>query len=382
MFDPFAAALGADTDAEVVASAHEEARSQDKITGEDLAVLSSGDDGSDHAPVDEAAMQGAAALGADPLVALQASQRQRLPAKTATRNKKRRKMNPRHHLTFTPIQEKNGSSVVCVFVPRTKSSEDAIPLWPQYTATWRNSDFDNTKWLILSNYEKWVMRIVDGVSNKSVRQVAQDMLAAARSEFMACLTKSRILNGQAAHSQDSSDEELSVESPAVPRIRTPVIQVTIGGYDLICLNTQKQIVFKVEQVTTEFIRHWLLPLAMRTAHSQVKPEPPLPKPSAAKLAAEIITGACFHFSANPTPNVAGKLSWIPQAHAWKVKILKPQAELPTEGFKVDPNLESDEYLKEKLQAYQRAASAWNECDGSPRHRIKLPKVLFSELECA
>ena len=156
----------------------------------------------------------------------------------------------------------------------------------------------------------------------------------------------------------------------------------IGGYDLICINTRKQIVFKVDEVATEFIRHWVLPLAMRTAHSQVKPEPPLAQPSAEKPAEELTTAPGFHFSANPTPNILGKLSWIPTAHAWRVKILKPLAELPAEGFEVDPALPSNEYLKEKLLAYQRAASAWNECDGSARHRIKLPKVLFAEVECA
>ena len=47
------------------------------------------------------------------------------------------------------------------------------------------------------------------------------------------------------------------------------IEIVIGGFPLMCMNTQKQIVIKVDDSATEFIRHWLLPLAMESAHSKI-----------------------------------------------------------------------------------------------------------------
>ena len=127
MLDPFAAALGDESDGKFVASARmcrdNKAHSQDSINEHKLAVIAIDDDGSDHSPVDEAAMQ-----GAEQLVALQASERERPTAKTATPEMKRRRIDLNQRLKLTPIEEKNGSSVVCLFVPRAKVRSTAAAL--------------------------------------------------------------------------------------------------------------------------------------------------------------------------------------------------------------------------------------------------------------
>ena len=377
MYDPFAALLGDDSDDDFDASARKTAHSQGSINGQDLAIVI--DDGdSEHASFDEAAMQDAGPLCAESLVAPKGAQGQRLNVKPASFKRKRRCMDPKQKLTLTPIQETNGSSVVCVFASRTKNSEEAIPLWPQYSVTWKGADLNDSTWLVLSNYERWVLRCVDAVTNRCVRKVAADTLVATRREFMACLAKTRV--AQDLPSADTDDEVEDANSSRRFCKRVAAIELVIGGYSLVCLNTQKQIVIKVDDVAPEFIRHWFMPLAMKTAHSQVTPKPSPPQPPVKKVAAEPITAASFQFSANPTPNVQGKVLWSPLAHAWQVRIHKPVATLPAKSFNVDPHLKRDEYLKEKSKAYKRAADVWNDFDGSQRLRIKLPTVFLAEHE--
>ena len=349
MLDPFAAALGDESDGKFVASARmcrdKKAHSQDSINEHKLAAIAIDDDGSDHAPVDEAAMQ-----GAEPLVALQASERERPTAKTATPEMKRRRIDLNQKLKLTPIEEKNGSSVVCLFVPRAKvrstaAASEAIPLWPQYTAFWRDADFGHSTWLILSNYERWVMRLVDAVTHKSVRQVAKSMLDATRAEFVACLTKARS-QGEENSSLDS-DEELespSDQSDSKPaKLEAPAIDIEIGGFPLTCMNLHKQVVLQVGEDTTRFIRYWLVPLAGTVAHSQVAVDSS--KDSSLSDSSTCDTPsrpAGFQFTANPTPNIREKISWNPMKHAWKVNIQKPLAALE-EKFEVDPLLTAAKY---------------------------------------
>ena len=80
--------------------------------------------------------------------------------------------------------------------------------------------------------------------------------------------------------------------------------------------------------------------------------------------------AGFQMSANPTPNISGKIHWELKAHRWKVKIQKAKYVI-TETFQVDTSLKGEAYEIDKVKQYRSAADAWNCCDGSKRHRIKL-----------
>ena len=125
-----------------------------------------------------------------------------------------------------------------------------------------------------------------------------------------------------------------------------------------------------DDASMQFIRHWLLPLAQKSIHSAVGKKSSLPEE---KLPTEISVG--FQFSANPMPNISGKVPWNPEKHAWRVKAKKPRMKI--EGiFEVDWHLPAAAYHKVKSQEYQKAVDAWNHCDGSNRHRIKVASVLL------
>ena len=76
------------------------------------------------------------------------------------------------------------------------------------------------------------------------------------------------------------------------------------------------------------------------------------------------------------PNHQGKVSWHPEQHYWKVnaKYLKKAL---SGDFSVNPSVCAEKYSQLKWSAYKRAIDAWNECDGSKRHRIKEPAVLIN-----
>ena len=63
------------------------------------------------------------------------------------------------------------------FVPRfqkksKKNSEvEAIPLWPQYTASWRTAQFQEQKWLVVSSQTRWLQLLVTASVRMSIRDV-------------------------------------------------------------------------------------------------------------------------------------------------------------------------------------------------------------------
>ena len=312
-----------------------------------------------------------ASASATSSVAQQGSKRKRLPAKAAPPKRKSRKMNPNHRLRTIPIEEKNGSNIRCIFVPRSKGQQEAVPLWPQYKVQWKDADFKDDTWLVLSNYERWVMLIVNAITNKSVRQVAQDIFCTAACEFKACLTQAR------GGSTDADSDDESVEATSLKNVnRQASISIKVGGFSLICINYKKQILIRVDDESVVFIRHWFLPLATQAALSQAAK--PLPvKQVASKTAAAPDVPKGFSFRANPTPTILGKVLWSPVAHAFKVRLLKPRKKCKEE-FPINPRLDGAAYAKAKAEAYRRAVDAWNECDGSKRYRIKVSQALLDD----
>ena len=83
----------------------------------------------------------------------------------------------------------------------------------------------------------------------------------------------------------------------------------------------------------------------------------------------------FKFIADPTPNLAGKVLWLPHKHVFKVLAQKVKKDVD-DHFVVDSSVDADTYLQLKWLAYKNAIDAWNECDGSQRHRIKTPTQLI------
>ncbi len=124
--------------------------------------------------------------------------------------------------------------------------------------------------------------------------------------------------------------------------------------------------FKVDRLTATCIVGWVVPLVSELARSQADVES-----SSDALTSDTPTKmAAFHFTASPTPNVRGKVTWNPSAHMWALQVGKPKGQAALS--QVDPSLDADQYEREKVAAYSRAIQAWNRIDGTTRHRIPEP----------
>ena len=380
MLDPFADALGDDIDSDFVSTGSDVALSPD---GNTVQIVIDCEE-PDLDKIEEAAMQGVESSAEEPTLPESSAQGRAKP-KVAPQPKKRgllaaqqknsrRKMDPTLQLKLTPVQAANGSDIRCIFVPQKKDGLEAIPLWPQFKADWRGARLGETTWLSVSTQSRWVYLMVNAITPKCVRDVCQHLFVAARSEFSACVTKARSQNRSVIH-DDSENEDSDSDSDADMPDRkqtAAALNVTIGGYTVKCINTKRQILISVDDASVKFIRHWLLPLAQKSVLSAVEKKSPLP---VAKPLTETSVG--FQFSANPMPNISGKVTWNPVKHAWRVRANKPCMKI--EGsFEVDSFLSAAAYHKVKSLEYRKAVDAWNKCDGSKRHRIKVATVLLED----
>ena len=65
-------------------------------------------------------------------------------------------------------------------------------------------------------------------------------------------------------------------------------------------------------------------------------------------------------------------------HAWVVEVKNPRGKLPALGaFAVDPSLSAEAYGAKRRELYASACTAWDELDGSPRHRIPMVLTLHA-----
>lgn len=362
MQDPFADALGDDNDGEF------------DITGPEMLQLAA-----DALWADEGYGSVGAPLGADPLDPRRVGpldlKRQRLSAQ----KKGIRRLFPRKQLKLQAVKECNGSAIRCIFVPRNQGKQEAIPLWPQYKAQWKDANFKSATWLAVSNLSRWVQQVIKVISScSSTQRIAQHMFSAVRAEFKACL---RVANGQehedATSLRQSTDHEDSdSESTALLRLekKDAAVTVAIAGYSLLCMNTSRQMLVAVDDAAVDWIRHWLVPLAKRSASNIGAKASKAVKKHASKIETHC---PGFKFIADPTPNINGKISWNPKAHAWNVVVLKPRM-MPFPSFAVDPALPDAQYLIAKSMEYRRAIYFWNKCEGGKRFRIKLQSLLRNE----
>ena len=131
-------------------------------------------------------------------------------------------------------------AVECIAI-KSKHKTVPIPLWGQYNAVWQSIDFQQAKWLIVSNYEHWVMRMVDALTKRSVREVAQTFAAVFRMHFLAAIKLARTNDKHQHQSTDCSDGEDSHSSEDDNtdraymnrgRALTPLFSISIGGHQL------------------------------------------------------------------------------------------------------------------------------------------------------
>ena len=277
---------------------------------------------------------------------------------------------------FTPVPSGDAMEVMCVFVP---SGKKLIPvaLWTQYTVTWDATSLGDSRWLMFSNYERWLMELVDVATNRPIRAVAKNFMDRFRQEFLVALNKARVpekledafaLRDDSEHINTNTDDMGAQPLPGRWRNRkfTPELLVNIGGFDMITVNDAKKIVMKIDVNLVKFIYAWVVPLVRDMARSQDKQESEtMQSPEAPSNLAR------FHFEASSTPNIRDKVVWNPMDHKWKVLLKKP-LHSPELLHCPDPDLDPQSYEFAKLTAYGEAILEWNRCDGSTRHRIPVP----------
>ena len=277
-----------------------------------------------------------------------------------TKKAKPRRFFKERQFTLNRCVMSNSNDVLCVGVKRPKSIVP-VPLWSQYTAVWKTAELDD-KWIIVSNYERWVMQLVDAVTTKSVRAVAKKFSDLVKKEYFSCLYKARCPIKLASPFADM-DEPFDASSTTLKNqvINDPVIQVIIGGHTLTCVNHATRMMLKLDNATVQFITDWVVPLVTKLAFSKD------PSPSTGPA---VGTLANFHLTACATPNIKDKIQWNPTQHFWEVLVKKCKGEWPDrQDLLVDTKLDLALYEEEKIAAYGRAVHAWNRLDGSKRFRI-------------
>jgi len=263
------------------------------------------------------------------------------------------------------VDTPSDSQVSCLWIP-SGNSHVPVPLWNQYNVCWKGVDFKNESpdytWIVVSNYERWFMQLVDVTTPKSVRQIGKTFMDKFQKEFLAVIasTRKRCDSVFAEEADEEKDVILARTHPSKPML---VLSIAIGGFQVSCLNYIKRVVLKLDKATMIFIVQWIVPLLRQLAANQqgsVSPSAVADNP-VGRLAA-------FHFSGCPTPNIREKVCWSPCQHAWLVSLTKPKSPLK-ETFSVNPELSAAMYDEEKSAQYLRAIQSWNAMDGSSRHRI-------------
>ena len=256
--------------------------------------------------------------------------------------------------------------VRCIFVEHANSMVP-VPLWSQYIASWRDADFGDSKWIVVSNYERWVMQVVDTVTSKSVRQVAKAVTDKVKTEFATCLAKARRSphHDNNPFKDDTDDDEAVSNTPT--RADQAVLEIDIGGFKVRCMNHALRMVMEMDDAAAKFISDWFVPLVRQVARSQGQ-EPSSPETDANDSPESL---AEFHFSVSATPNLRDKVQWNPLQHSWEILVKKPTraAAVSNPAFVVDPELSPVDYEEAKVASYHRAIAAWNSIDGTKRHRI-------------
>ena len=278
----------------------------------------------------------------------------------------KRAQSRRNPFQLKALHEVEGGLVACAMIPSGKTFVP-VPLWSQYIVDSSDPEMRRSKWIVVSNYERWLMQLVNLITNKSVRQVAKAFTDRFRHEFIACMTVARAGTDRLEDPFGEADS-LHDNVPAAKRQKStaPVLYVAVGGYTLTTLNNTVKIVLLLEKETVTFITNWVVPLLRELALSQEK----YSSNSAEETdsSESMRTLASFHFIASPTPNIRDKVNWNPGTHSWAINLKKPIAKLP-ENFDVDPTVSRDLYEEQKNDAYRRAIAIWNKLDGSKRTRI-------------
>ena len=295
--------------------------------------------------------------------------------------RKKKKYNPKNSLQLARITYVDGDNMPCVFVSNG-SQQVPVPLWCQYTATWRDVDFGDSRWIIVSNYESWIMGLVDAVTNKRVRDVAKTFADHFRKQFQTAMATARkAQNLEDPLSDSDSENAVTATSQAcdwpsrcTAGVKSAVVEISLGEFTIVSLNSNRKLTLKIDEATVKFIAGWIVPLVRVCAKTKASSQEVLGCGASTALSQDDLNG--FQLRDRPTPNIRDKVCWNPTAHKWKV-FLKNAKDKPSEDFAVDPTQDAETYQKQKVDAYWRAVETWNRLDSSNRFRIPMNRFAQS-----
>jgi len=262
-----------------------------------------------------------------------------------------------------------------------------IPLWGQYKCKWKDYELTDYTWIQVSSSQPWVKQLVHLVAPKQrSRELIQKLTSHVQTEFNASLATSLKAGAEIRHAKmHMFDESQTALKDSLVRQRSgpivkclgEVVQIDIGAFKVLCLNNKRQVALSLDKSTKDFITGWILPLIkfldqglqkrdeLAKAHAVATPDELASAPGE-----PIVTVPGFVFSTCHTPAVRDKVVWMPQHHGWRIFPKNPSGEAQQEKFfAVNQNQAAKFYEEEKIIAYRRAITAWNQLDGSTRQRI-------------
>lgn len=259
---------------------------------------------------------------------------------------------------ITAVPEEAADGVMCIYVGIAKKRKP-VPMWPQYTVSWNGQDFGSGRFIVVSNLEAWMSSVVATTtvysSGQKARKVAKRAMERVRREWEGYLQQAR-----------KPWEDEMAASPAEKIYRRKVIHrgelnVDIGGHSVFCLNDARKMVMRADRATMKCIEEWMVPIIVHQGR--------MIDESLAASSEDVVSTAGFRFVGNPTPNIRDKVAWYPSFHAWVINLKNPGRAAEHKTFVLDHSLFPAEYEARKIELYSEAISAWNEHDGSTRHRI-------------
>ena len=295
----------------------------------------------------------------------------------------RRKYAADQCLQFDLVPLAGFQDVVCLSYGGTP-----IPLWGQYTCKWKDYDLTEYTWIQVSSTQSWVKHLVHLVAPKQrQRELIQKLTSHVQSEFNASLATALKAGAEIRHAKMTMfDESPTPLNDSLVRQRSgpivkwlgEVVLIDIGPYKVLCLNSKRQVALSLDKSTKDFITGWILPLiklldqGLQKRDELAKAQAVATPDGLASAPGEPIVTVPpgFVFSTCHTPAVRDKVVWVPQNHGWRIEAKKPRGEAQQEKFfGVNQNLVGNLYEEEKIHAYRRAITAWNQLDGSSRQRI-------------
>ena len=327
----------------------------------------------------------------------------------------REKRSPEMVCHLDVVEQKCGARISTLFLAQKKGEPEPVSLLPQYTATWLKADFGGRTFIVVSTSQRWLQRLVlhavsKGEKKTDSRTSLVQLCAVIKAEFNEALNKARKLvrmhsrlaqaksdlkeageDDSDDSSSESADDSLQTISDVAgekdePQFRkdrtaTPVLQVQIGGIEVMCINTKKRMIFAVDDAILRLIDTWLIPIAQQMARGLGRNcrgkymDPNKRKASDVQEDSQGSEEPSPCLTPNATPNLPQKVVWKPTGDFWKVTVQKLAKDTSLKAiFEVDSDLKGVAYLRKKVETYFEAIKEWNEKDRSSRHRIAFPSL--------